>query len=128
MLDHLSLQCADVSAAADFYTRVFAPCGVHEGRRFEFPEGTVVGLSGPDGFPKLWLGPMEGPGNRPVHLALTAPSREAVDAVFAAAQATGTEILHEPRIWPEYHPGYYGAFFRDPDGNNVEAVHHTFSA
>ncbi len=29
-------------------------------------------------------------------------------------------------MWPEYHPGYFGAFVRDPDGNNVEAVHHTF--
>ena len=126
MLDHLALQCADVDAAVGFYTRVFAPCGVREGMRFDRPEGTVVGLSGPDGFPKLWLGPMEGPGNRPVHLALTAPSRQAVDDVFAAAQASGAEVLHEPRVWPEYHPGYYGAFFRDPDGNNVEAVHHTF--
>jgi catechol 2,3-dioxygenase-like lactoylglutathione lyase family enzyme len=128
MLDHLALQCADVDAAADFYVRVFAACGVREARRFDHPEGTVVGLSGPEGFPHLWLGPMEGPGNRPVHLALTAPSREAVDEVFAAAKASGTEILHEPRIWPEYHPGYYGVFFRDLDGNNVEAVHHTFPA
>jgi predicted lactoylglutathione lyase len=63
-----------------------------------------------------------------VHLALAAPSREAVDAVFAAAQAGGTEILHAPRVWPEYHPGYYGAFFRDPDGNNVEAVYHGLPA
>jgi len=128
MLDHLSLQVADVDAAAAFYTRVFAPCGVREAMRLDHPEGTVVGLSGAEGFPKLWLGPMEGPGNRPVHLALTAPSREAVDAVFAAAQETGTEILHPPQEWPQYHPGYYGAFFRDPDGNNVEAVHHTFPA
>jgi hypothetical protein len=30
-------------------------------------------------------------------------------------------------VWPEYHAGYYGAFVRDPDGNNVEAVHHSFS-
>ena len=126
MLDHLALQCADVDAAADFYVRVFAPCGIREAMRFDHPAGTVVGLSGPDGFPKLWLGPMEGPGNRPVHLALTAPSREAVDDVHGAAQQAGAEILHEPRIWPEYHPGYYGVFFRDPDGNNVEAVHHTF--
>jgi hypothetical protein len=29
-------------------------------------------------------------------------------------------------VWPEYHPGYYAVFLRDPDGNNVEAVHHTF--
>ena len=126
MLDHLALQCADVQAATDFYLRVFAPCGVREVMRFDPPEGTVVGLSGPDGQPRLWFGPMEGPGNRPVHLALTAPSRQAVDDVFAAAQASGTEILHEPRVWPEYHPGYYGVFVRDPDGNNVEAVHHTW--
>ena len=40
--------------------------------------------------------------------------------------AVGAEVLHEARVWPEYHEGYYGAFVRDPDGNNVEAVHHTF--
>ena len=49
-----------------------------------------------------------------------------LDEVFALARESGPEILHEPRIWPEYHPGYYGVFFRDPDGNNVEAFHHTF--
>ncbi len=36
----------------------------------------------------------------------------------------GAESLHAPRLWPEYHPGYFGAFVRDPDGNNVEAVCH----
>ena len=56
-------------------------------------------------------------------VALRAPSREAVDQVFALAREQGAEVLHEPRVWPEYHPGYYGAFVRDPDGNNVEAVH-----
>jgi catechol 2,3-dioxygenase-like lactoylglutathione lyase family enzyme len=76
--------------------------------------------------PRLWLGPLVDPGVRPVHLALSAPSREAVDRVHEAAKGTGTEILHEPRVWPEYHAGYYAVFFRDPDGNNVEAVHHTF--
>ena len=45
-------------------------------------------------------------------------------AFFDAAVATGAEVLHEPRVWPEYHPNYYGAFVRDPDGNNVEAVCH----
>jgi catechol 2,3-dioxygenase-like lactoylglutathione lyase family enzyme len=73
------------------------------------------------------LGPLlEGGPNRPVHLALRAPSREAVEAVHAAAVAGGTEVLHASRLWPEYHPGYYGVFLRDPDGNNVEAVHHDF--
>ena len=38
--------------------------------------------------------------------------------------AAGVEVLHAPREFPEYHPGYYGVFLRDLDGHNVEAVHH----
>ena len=128
MLDHLALQVADVDAAATFYTRVFASCGVRELMRHDSPGGAVVGLCGPDNYPKLWLGSLVDHGVRPVHLAIAAPSRDAVDAVFAAAKEAGAEILHEPRLWPEYHPGYYGVFLRDPDGNNVEAVHHTWAA
>ena len=126
MIDHLGLQCADPAAAAAFYERVFAPCAVREMMRYDTPHGPVIGLAGPAGQPQLWTSPLEEPGNRPVHLALAAPSRDAVDAVFVAAQEAGAEILHEPRVWPEYHPGYYGVFFRDLDGNNVEAVHHGF--
>jgi catechol 2,3-dioxygenase-like lactoylglutathione lyase family enzyme len=36
----------------------------------------------------------------------------------------GSEILHEPREWPEYHPGYHSVFVRDPAGNNLEIVCH----
>ena len=61
---------------------------------------------------------------RESHIAFTAPDRAAVRAFFDAAVAPGAEVLHEPRVWPEYHPNYYGAFVRDPDGNNVEAVCH----
>src|SRR5688572_31083676 len=120
MLDHLSLQVVDVDAAATFYTRVFAPCGVRELMRHDSPDGAVVGLCGPDNYPRLWLGPLVDHGVRPVHLAISAPSREAVDEVFAAAREAGAEILHQPRVWPEYHSGYYGVFLRDLDGNNAE--------
>jgi len=47
-----------------------------------------------------------------------------VEGFFEAAKTAGADVLHEPRVWPEYHPNYYGAFVRDPDGNNVEAVSH----
>jgi catechol 2,3-dioxygenase-like lactoylglutathione lyase family enzyme len=124
VIDHLALQVADVEAAAAFYTDVFAACGVAEVMRFGTAHGFVVGLAGPDGSPRLWVGGLVDPGVRPVHLALAAPSREAVDAVFTAAREAGAEILHEPQEWPQYHPGYYGVFLRDLDGNNVEAVHH----
>jgi catechol 2,3-dioxygenase-like lactoylglutathione lyase family enzyme len=126
VLDHLALQVADVDTAVAFYSRVFAAAGVSEALRFPGLHGPTVGLAGPDGMPRLWLGPLVDRGVRPVHLALGAPSREAVDEVHRAAVGAGTEILHEPRLWPEYHAGYYAVFFRDPDGNNVEAVHHTF--
>jgi catechol 2,3-dioxygenase-like lactoylglutathione lyase family enzyme len=49
-------------------------------------------------------------------------------AIYNAAIDLGAESLHEPRLWPEYQPNYFGAFVRDPDGNNVEAVCHSVSA
>ena len=45
-----------------------------------------------------------------------------------AARAAGAEVLHAPAEHPEYHPGYYAVFLRDPDGHNAEAVHHGFPA
>jgi predicted lactoylglutathione lyase len=123
MIDHLALQVTDVHAAAAFYLRVFAPLGIREAMRFDRDRATVVGLGGPDGSPRFWLGPAVAPPDREVHVAFTAPSRAAVDDVHREAVAAGAEVLHEPRVWPEYHPGYYGVFLRDLDGNNVEAVH-----
>jgi len=75
--------------------------------------------------PDFWIGPWEtGDGFRESHIAFAAQDRAAVRAFFDAAKAAGAEVLHEPRVWPEYHATYYGAFVRDPDGNNVEAVCH----
>ncbi len=121
VLDHLSIQCADVPRSAAFYDRVLAPLG--GGRVMDF--GQVIGF-GVGGKPDFWIGPRStGEGFREAHVAFAAPDREAVRAFFQAAVETGATVLHEPREWPEYHPGYYGAFVRDPDGNNVEAVCHT---
>ena len=120
MIDHLSIQCADVGASATFYDAVLAPLG---GRRLmEF--GDIVGFGiGPK--PDFWLGPQAtGDGFRECHVAFAAPDRAAVRAFFDAALGAGAEVLHEPRVRPEYHPAYYGAFVRDPDGNNVEACCH----
>ncbi len=66
--------------------------------------------------------------NRENHIAFAAADEDAVRAFHQAALRQGAESLHEPRLWPEYHPGYFGAFVRDPDGNNVEAVYHGVSA
>jgi catechol 2,3-dioxygenase-like lactoylglutathione lyase family enzyme len=77
--------------------------------------------------PMFWIGAAtDQMPNRQSHLAFAAPDRDAVTAFHAASLGQGMESMHAPRIWPEDHPGYFGAFVRDPDGNNVEAVHHTF--
>ena len=122
MIDHVSLQVADLDASVAFYTDVFAPIGLREVMRHE----QHVGLG--DDFPFFWLSPAPGAETREVHLALRASAREQVDAVHAAAVARGVEVLNAPRVWPEYHPGYYGVFLRDLDGHNVEAVFHDMSA
>src|SRR3954465_11408375 len=124
MLDHLGIQVADVDAALAFYLRAFAPCGMREAIRFPVEGSCVVGRAGPEGPPDFWLSPALRPDDREAHIAFRAPDRAAVDAVHAAAVEAGFEVLHAPREWPEYHPGYYAVFLRDLDGHNVEAVHH----
>lgn len=131
MLDHLALQVADVEASLAFYLGVLSPLGVRESMRYERDGGLVVGMCGPSGFPEFWIGPIAadnggGGSSREVHVAFTAPDRGAVEAVYRAALQGKAEVLHAPRERPEYHPGYYGVFLRDLDGNNVEAVHHGF--
>ncbi len=122
MLDHLSIQCADVKASSVFYDAVLSVLG--GARIMEFDDAQVVGYGVPP-MPDFWLGPLQmGTGFRESHIAFSAPTREAVRAFQAAAVAAGAEVLHEARVWPEYHPNYFGAFVRDPDGNNVEAVCH----
>lgn len=122
MIDHVAIQCANLDVSAAFYDAVLARLG---GRRvMDF--GDVLGYG--TEFPSFWLGRQTtGEGFRESHIAFQAPDRAAVQAFFDAAVTGGAEVLHEPRVWPEYHDGYFGAFVRDPDGNNVEAVHHTFA-
>jgi catechol 2,3-dioxygenase-like lactoylglutathione lyase family enzyme len=120
MLDHLSIQCTDVASSAEFYDAVLAPLG---GRRI-FDFGQMIGYGVPPK-PDFWIGAQStGEGFQESHIAFAAVDRETVRAFFVAATARGAEVLHEPRVWPEYHANYYGAFVRDPDGNNVEAVCH----
>lgn len=124
MFDHVGIQAADVEASVHYYLGVFAPLGFHEMMRFDTPGGPVVGLAGRTEQPQFWLSPNERGEAREDHIAFAAGSRAEVDAVHAAAVAAGSEVLHAPREWPEYHDGYYAVFLRDPDGHNVEAVVH----
>lgn len=123
MIDHLGINCSDWDRSKDFYDKVLGVLGYS--RQLDY--GVAIGFGTPE-HPSFWIadasvGEAGGP-NREAHIAFVAKDPEAVQAFFHTALALGAEPLHEPRLWPEYHPNYYGAFVRDPDGNNVEAVFH----
>lgn len=124
MIDHIGFNCDDWVAAQRFYDRVLAVLGYTRQRDV----GVAIGY-GRDGKPSFWIadlaaGDAQGQPNRECHIAFLAADTDAVRAFHHAALAEGAEVLHEPRLWPEYHPGYFAVFVRDPDGNNVEAVFH----
>ena len=57
--------------------------------------------------PDFWIGPRtSGEGFREVHIAFSAPDRAGVHAFFEAGKSADADVLHEPRVWPEYHPNY----------------------
>jgi catechol 2,3-dioxygenase-like lactoylglutathione lyase family enzyme len=118
MLDHIALQCTDIEVSATFYTAVLATLG----------SSLLVDNDEAMGFgehrPSFWIGPHRtGEGFRETHIGFSAKDRSTVEAFFQAAVDSGAEVLYTPREWPQYGPGYFAAFVRDPDGNNVEAVH-----
>jgi catechol 2,3-dioxygenase-like lactoylglutathione lyase family enzyme len=120
VLDHVGFQCSDLAASAAFYDAALKPLGISKLADFKVAIGYGTGEHA-----DFWIGELrEGDGFRESHIAFVATSHAQVDAFFQAAVAQGAEVLHEPRIHEEYHENYYGAFVRDPDGNNVEAVSH----
>jgi catechol 2,3-dioxygenase-like lactoylglutathione lyase family enzyme len=120
VIDHISIQCTDLVASAAFYDVVLEPLGAR--RVMDFGDSIGYGVAP---HPDFWIGAHStGEGFRESHVAFAAPSRAAVRAFFDVAVAEGALALHAPRMWPEYHESYFGAFVRDPDGNNIEAVCH----
>jgi catechol 2,3-dioxygenase-like lactoylglutathione lyase family enzyme len=118
VIDHIGLEVRDYGRSKAFYLAALAPLGVklvHES------EGLGSGFAHDSG-PSFWIREGEPAGG--IHIAFTAPDTDTVDAFYAAAMGAGGEDNGAPGERAHYHPGYYGAFVRDPDGNNVEAVHH----
>ena len=125
MFDHVGFSVADVRKSRAFYAKALAPLGyvpvmdltAEQTGRYE---GTGFGT---DGRPTFWIGNGE-TRSGPTHIAFTAASRADVDRFYAAAIAAGGRDNGAPGPRPHYHANYYGAFVRDPDGNNIEAVCH----
>ena len=118
LIDHIQLVVRDLAASRAFYGAVFEvlqiPLGGAGDDYFWFDE---LFISSPDS--EAAQGVLTGRH----HLAFQARDRKMVDAFYHAALGAGGKDNGAPGE-RAYHPGYYGAFVIDPDGNNIEAVHH----
>ena len=117
-IDHLWIRVGNLDASRRFYTTI-AP---HAGLRLGDDEPGRVQFRG-DGH-SFSLIDDERPRTEHVHIAFGTDEDATVRGFHAAALAAGYEDNGAPGERPSYHPGYYGAFVLDPDGNNVEVVNH----
>jgi catechol 2,3-dioxygenase-like lactoylglutathione lyase family enzyme len=129
-LGHVDLVCRDVDRSLAFYAVMFGPLGLEppllvEGERgeqihylrFPTPGSGSLGLRQAleDQDFVLYAAGLH-------HVAFAVESHEDVDGVHARVVEAGGEVLHAPRLWPEYHPGYYATFFLDPDRFRLEVA------
>jgi catechol 2,3-dioxygenase-like lactoylglutathione lyase family enzyme len=121
VIDHVSVGVSDLERSREFYRRALTPLGFAEiGTWRDGAQEVTFGLDEADDFAISLAYPASGS----VHVAFAADRREQVDAFYAAAIAAGGRDNGPPGLRPEYSEGYYGAFVLDPDGHNIEAVHH----
>jgi catechol 2,3-dioxygenase-like lactoylglutathione lyase family enzyme len=125
MIDHLSITTTDLDRAQAFYDAALGALGYPRVNRRAEAIGYGVRDRSPDAPPYISIYRGTGklvPDNR--HWCFRATSRAAVRAFHQAALANGGSDDGPPGLRPHYHPDYYGAFVRDPDGNRIEAVTH----
>jgi catechol 2,3-dioxygenase-like lactoylglutathione lyase family enzyme len=115
-IDHVWIRVRDLEASRRFY-ELIAPWGGYEPGE---PHRYGVGFDSPDGSFSL----IEADPTKNVHLAFGAADNRTVEEFHEAAVAAGYRDNGGPGERSVYHPGYYGAFVLDPDGNNVEVVNH----
>jgi lactoylglutathione lyase len=127
MFSHVMVGVSDFDRAMAFYRPVMDALGI--ALRFVEDERPWAGWqSSPDPRPLFLIGR---PHDRQAHqagngqmVAFLADSRAQVDAAHAAALANGGRCEGPPGLRPEYHAHYYGAYFRDPDGNKLAVACH----
>ena len=120
MLDHVGINVSDYERSREFYERALAPLG------FSLLMEPIprTGGFGSDDKPWFWISAERRPVTENMHVAFTVEDRATVDAFHAAALEAGGTDNGAPGVREIYHPTYYGAYVRDPHGNNVEAVCH----
>jgi catechol 2,3-dioxygenase-like lactoylglutathione lyase family enzyme len=127
MYSHITVGTSNLRRAMRFYDAALAPLGLKRRRTFK-----IAASYAPEDFSGVnevfWVvrpydGQAASPGNG-VTVAFDSATRAAVDAFHAAALAAGGADEGPPGLRTHYHPDYYGAYVRDPEGNKLCAVCH----
>lgn len=122
MFSHIFVGVKDFDRALAFYRALFVELGIRE--RFCDAARPWAGWQSDPGPRPLFL--IGAPYDRQPHaagngqmVAFLADTRHRVDRAHTAALAHGGSSEGAPGLRPEYHPNYYGAYFRDPEGNKL---------
>jgi catechol 2,3-dioxygenase-like lactoylglutathione lyase family enzyme len=131
VISHVFVSVTDFERAFDFHCAVMRSLGIE--LRFHEPAKPWAGWHSAGGSRPLFVicKPFDGqphhPGNGQM-VAFMAESRAVVRAAYATALANGGSSEGAPGLRSHYHPNYYGAYYRDPDGNKFcVACHHAES-
>jgi len=124
MFSHVTIGSSDPNKAAKFYDAVLGTLGIS----VLFNIRCAVAYGQTTGAKTFILKPFDGgppvPGNGG-HVAYLAASRAHVDTFYAKALEHGGTDEGAPGLRPHYHPNYYAAYVRDPEGNKIQAVCHS---
>ena len=127
MLSHVHVGITDFPRAFAFYAPLMKKLGLV--LRFHEPDRNWAGWAREGADRPIFLigrpfdGNLASPGNGNM-VALLAPDRASVDRCYALAISAGGRDDGQPGLRPHYHPNFYGAYFRDPDGNKLCVVCH----
>ena len=119
MIAHTTLAVSNYQKAKSFYAKALEPLGYRNNMEFGQSAGFNDGKN-----TDFWIS-QEGR-VVPTHVAFEAKDGAQVEAFYKAALAAGAKDNGGPG-YRDYWPGYYAAFVRDPDGNNIEAVWYDYS-
>ena len=122
MFSHIFMSVSNFDHPLVFYDALMQSLGNE--RRFCEPEKPWAGWHS-DGKSRPFFvicKPFDGRANDPGNgqmVAFTAANREIVREAYRTALDNGGRSEGAPGLRPEYHPNYYGAYFRDLDGNKL---------
>lgn len=126
MLGHIGINVQDLARAKAYYDQIMPLLGF-EPHRVDPDQFAYRRQDGKPGtflyfYPALEPAPVSR--HRPglQHLAFNVESRAAVRDVYATIQRLGSEVVHAPRLFPQYRPYYYATFWLDPEGFMLEAL------